>query len=143
MSFSCAKGDLFEKRIGAHVWDDLIPLKRLLDAGLTVAAGSDWGPKNIFEHIALAQTHEFWGSGRRNDTPAHKVSREQAVRMWTNDAARALGWEGVGSLAPGNHADLMIVDRDTLGCPTEDLASTQVLRTVFAGKVVYDAGALP
>jgi predicted amidohydrolase YtcJ len=142
MSFSCAKGDLFEKRIGAHVWNDLIPLKRLLDAGLTVAAGSDWGPKNIFEHIALAQTHEFWGSGRRNDTPAHKVSREQAVRMWTNDAARALGWEGVGSLAPGNHADLLIVDRDTLSCPTEDLASTQVLRTVFGGNVVHDSGAL-
>ena len=142
MSFSCAKGDLFEKRIGAHVWNDLIPLKRLLDAGLTVAAGSDWGPKNIFEHIALAQTHEFWGSGRRNDTPAHKVSREEALRMWTCDAARALGWEGVGSLAPGSHADLTIVDRDTLSCPVEDLAGTRVLRTMFSGETVHDTGAL-
>jgi predicted amidohydrolase YtcJ len=142
MSFSCAKGDLFEKRIGAHVWADLIPLKRLLDAGLTVAAGSDWGPKNIFEHIALAQTHEFWGSGRRNDGPAQKVSREQAVRMWTCDAAHALGWDGVGSLAPGNHADLLIVDRDTLTCPIEDLAATKVLRTVLGGDVVHDCGAL-
>ena len=62
--------------------------------------------------------------------------------MWTNDAARALGWDGVGSLAPGHHADLLIVDRDTLSCPTEDLASTRVLRTVFAGDVVYDAGFL-
>ena len=142
MSFSCAKGDLFEKRIGAHVWNDLIPLKRLLDAGLTVAAGSDWGPKNIFEHIALAKTHEFWGSGRRNDGPAQKVSREQAVRMWTCDAARALGWEGVGSLAAGQPRRPVIVDRDTLTCPTEDLAATRVLRTVFGGDVVYDSGGL-
>jgi len=62
--------------------------------------------------------------------------------MWTCDAARALGWKGVGTLAPGNHADLLIVDRDTLSCPIEDLATTQVLRTVFGGDVVYDCGAL-
>ncbi|MFN2377967.1 MAG: amidohydrolase [Candidatus Binatia bacterium] len=136
MSFSCAKGDLFEKRIGAHVWEDLIPLKRLLEAGLTVAAGSDWGPKNIFEHIALAETHEFWGSGRRNDGPAQKVSREEAVRMWTCDAAAALGWKGIGSLAPGHHADFIVLDRDILTCPTEDLPATKVLRTHLAGAAV-------
>jgi hypothetical protein len=101
MSFSCGKGDLFERRIGRHVWRDLVPLKRLRDAGLLVAAGSDWGPKNVFEHIALAETHEFWGSGRRNDGAAQKVSREEAVRMWTCNAARVLGWEGVGTLTPG------------------------------------------
>ncbi len=139
MSFSCAKGDLFEKRVGSHVWADLIPLRRLLAAGLLVAAGSDWGPKNIFEHIALAETHEFWGSGRRNDGPAQKVGREEAVRMWTCDAARALGWEGIGSLAPGSHADFVVLDRDTLACPVEDLAATRVLSTVLGGQVVHDA----
>ena len=104
-----------------------------------MAAGSDWGPKNIFEHIALAETHEFWGSGRRNDGPAQKVSREEAVRMWTCDAARALDWEGIGSLAPGSHADLLIVDRDTLSCPIEDLAATKVLKTVLGGEIVHSA----
>ncbi|HEY2774523.1 MAG TPA: amidohydrolase family protein, partial [Candidatus Binatia bacterium] len=142
MSFSCAKGDLFEKRVGQHVWADLVPLRRLLDAGLLVAAGSDWGPKNIFEHIALAQTHEFWGSGRRNDGPAQKIGREEAVRTWTCDAARALGWEGIGALAPGNHADLVIVDRDILECRIEDLAATRVLRTELGGETVHDAGVL-
>jgi predicted amidohydrolase YtcJ len=142
MSFSCAKGDLFEKRIGRHIWRDLVPLKRLRDAGLLVAAGSDWGPKNLFEHIALAETHEFWGSGRRNDGPAQKVSRVEAVRMWTSNAARVLGWEGIGTLAPGGYADLVVLDRDTLSCPVEDLASTKVLRTVLGGDTVYDAGVL-
>jgi len=139
MSFSCAKGDLFEKRVGAHVWKDLIPLRRLLDAGLTVAAGSDWGPKNIFEHIALAETHEFWGSRRRNDGPAQKIGREEAVRMWTCDAASALGWDGVGSLAPGSHADLVVVDRDVMACDVADLPQTRVLRTVLGGEVMHDS----
>lgn len=136
MSFSCAKGDLFEKRIGSHVWKDLIPLKRLLDAGLTVGAGSDWGPKNVFEHLALAETHEFWGSGRRNDGPAQKVTREEALRMWTCDAAAALGWEGVGTLAPGANADFLVLDRDPATCALAELPATQVLETYVAGERV-------
>jgi predicted amidohydrolase YtcJ len=140
MSFSWAKGDLMEERIGRHVWKDLIPLRRLLDAGLLVACGSDWGPKNIFEHIALAQTHEFCGSGRRNDTPAHAVTREQAILMWTRDAGRVLRWDGIGTLTPGSNADMIVVDRDPMTCAVEELAASRVLRTVIGGRVVHDTG---
>jgi len=145
MSFSCAKGDLFERRVGAYIWRDLIPMKRLLRAGLLVSAGSDWGPKNIFEHIALGQTHEFWGSGHRNDDDDHRLTRLESVRMWTRDAGRVLGWDGIGTLAPGSHADLLIVDRDILdedACPTEQLPRTRVLRTVLGGETVFDEGLL-
>jgi len=142
LSFSWGKGDMFTERIGEQVLKDLIPLRRMLDAGLVVGCGSDWGPKNIFEHIELAQTHRFCGSGRRNLGPAQPVTREEAVLMWTREAARALGWNGIGSLRPGNHADLIVVDRDPLACELADLAHTRVLRTILAGRVVYDAGAL-
>jgi predicted amidohydrolase YtcJ len=142
MSFSWGKGDMFVERIGEHVLPDLIPLRRMFDAGLTVGCGTDWGPKNVFEHVALAETHEFAGSHRRNDGPAQKVTRAEALLMWTRDAARALGWEGVGTLAPGGHADLIVVDRDPLGCALEDLPQTRVLRTVLGGRIVWDAGAL-
>ena len=62
--------------------------------------------------------------------------------MWTGDAARALGWPGVGTLAPGSHADLIVVDQDPLTCPLADLPRTRVLRTVVGGRTVWDAGAL-
>ena len=142
MSFSWGKGDMFLERIGEHVLPDLMPLRRMLDAGMTVACGSDWGPKNVFEHVALATTHAFCGSGRRNDGPAQTVNRAQALAMWTRDAAKVLQWEGVGTLAPGAHADLIVVDRDPLCCPVEELPATRVLRTVLAGAIVFDAGAL-
>src|SRR3989449_1966040 len=142
MSFSWGKGDLFVERIGEHVLPDLIPLRRMLDAGLIVGCGTDWGPKNVFEHLALAETHEFAGSGRRNDGPAQPVTRVEALLMWTRDAARALGWQGIGTLAPGSHADLIVVDRDPLTCPLAELPRTRVLRTVLGGRVVWDAGAL-
>ena len=142
MSFSWGKGDMFRERIGEHVLPDLIPLRRMLDAGLVVGCGTDWGPKNVFEHLALAETHACAGSGRRNDGPAQRVTRAEALRMWTRDAARVLGWGGIGTLAPGAHADLIVVDRDPLTCPLESLPATRVLRTVLGGRVVWDAGAL-
>jgi predicted amidohydrolase YtcJ len=142
MTFSWGKGDLYTERIGERIRDSLGPLRRLLDAGLTVACGSDWGPKNVFEQIELAQTHRFCASGYRNLGPAQPVTREEAVLMWTRDAARVLGWEGIGTLAPGNHADLIIVDRNPMSCDLEELAATRVLRTVLAGETVFDSGEL-
>jgi hypothetical protein len=142
MSFSWGKGDLFSERIGDHVLADLIPLKRMLDAGLTVGCGSDWGPKNVFEHLQLALTHRFCGSGRSNLGPAQRVTRAEALAMWTRDAARVLQWEGIGTLGPGDHADLAIVDCDPLECAVDELPATRVLRTVLGGRTVYDAGAL-
>jgi len=142
MSFSWGKGELLADRIGRHVWADLIPLRRLLDAGMPVGCGTDWGPKNVFEHIELAETHRFAVSGHENRGPAQSVSRYEAVRMWTSEAARVLDWPGIGSLVPGNQADLVVLDRDPLACELDDLAATQVLRTVVGGRTVYDGGAL-
>ena len=117
-------------------------MRRLPDAGLRVGCGSEWGPKNIFEHIELAETHRFAVSGRRNLGPAQPVTRAESLAMWTSAAADVLGWEGVGTLARGAHGDLIALDRDPLHCPLEDLAATKVLRTVLGGRDVYDAGAL-
>lgn len=142
MSFSWGKGELFRERVGEHVLADLIPLRRLLDAGLTVACGSDWGPKNIFEHIALAETHEFCASGRHNRGPAQPVTRKEAIRMWTSDAAAVLGWGGLGRLELGAHADFIAVDRDVSTCGAADLPATRVLRTVLGGETVHDDGSL-
>ena len=109
---------------------------------MTVACGTDWGPKNVFEHVALALTHRFCGSGRTNRGPAQAITRAEALAMWTRDAARVLRWDDIGTLAPGAHADLVVVDRDPLTCAVEALPGTQVLRTMVAGRVVHDTGAL-
>jgi predicted amidohydrolase YtcJ len=62
--------------------------------------------------------------------------------MWTRDAARVLGWQDVGTLRPGSHADLIVVDRDPLNCDVDALPGTEVLRTFLGGNTVYDSGAL-
>jgi predicted amidohydrolase YtcJ len=142
MSFSWGKGDMYGERLGRDVWRDLIPLKRLVDSGMRVGCGSDWGPKNFFEHMLLAETHEFAGSGHRNDGPDHAVDRALSVSLWTDRAAEVLGWQGIGTLRAGSHADLIVLDHDPLACRQDDLPGTQVLRTLVGGAVVHDTGAL-
>ena len=142
ISFSWGKGDMFIERIGEHALKDLIPLKRYLDAGIPVACGSDWGPKNIFEQMELAVSHRFCGSGRTNRGPAQGVTREEALMMWTRDAAKVLGWERIGTLSQGNHADLIVIDRDPLNCDLDVLPRTRIVLTMLGGKIVYDTGEL-
>jgi predicted amidohydrolase YtcJ len=42
-----------------------------------------------------------------------------------------------GTLEPGRHADFIVIDRDYLTCPVDQIRDTQVLRTVIAGKTVF------
>lgn len=143
MSFVWGKGDIIEERIGKEALRDLVPLARLLRSGMNVGLGSDWGPKNApFEHMEIAQNHRFGGSGFLNTSPDHGVSRLQALQLWTRDVGRALRWDGVGTLAPGAYGDLIVLDRDPLACPLNELRHTKVLLTLLGGTVVHDAAAL-
>lgn len=142
VGFAWGKGAMYDERIGRHIWRDMVPLRRLLDAGLDVSGGSDWGPKSPWEQIALAQTHEIAGTDLRNDGPDQVITRMESLAMWTTSAAKILGWSGIGSIRPGNHADLIFVDRDPSTCDIDDLKHTRVHRTLLAGNVVHDDGAL-
>lgn len=73
LMFVWGKGDLYRERLGERALEDLVPLRRCLDAGMTVAAGSDWGPKNPFEQMELAVTHRFGRSPFRNDGAAQRA----------------------------------------------------------------------
>lgn len=142
MSFTFGKGDMLAERIGPEALPLLNPLRHLLDAGLPVAASMDWGPTNPFEQMQLAITHQMFPSGRSNAGPGQVISRAEAFRMWTASGAAVLDWDGIGDLAPGNHADLAIVDRNPITCDLDDLPATQVLRTHVGGRIVHDSGAL-
>jgi predicted amidohydrolase YtcJ len=145
MTFLFGTGDLFRKRFKPNrceaMLQDLLPLRRFFDCGMAVTGGTDWGPKSVFEHIQLALTHTT-PSGYCNLGPAQRISRTQAVSMWTRDAGRLLQWKEIGTLSPGAHADLVIVDRDPIRCAVAEIADTKVLRTVFEGAIVYDASLL-
>ena len=67
-----------------------------------------------------------------------RISREEALRMWTLNAAYLTFEEDVKeSLEPGKHADFVIVDRGILTCAEEELRDTRVLSTTLDGAEVY------
>jgi hypothetical protein len=64
--------------------------------------------------------------------------REECLAGYTVNAARA-AWRGqkTGRLAPGFHADFILLDRDVLNCDPYSLGETQVLLTYVGGAEVW------
>ena len=80
--------------------------------------------------------------GRLGEDPG--LSREAVLRAATINAAYELHQDEVtGSLEVGKLADLIVLDRNPLTVPAEDIAKIQVLETVVGGNTVYEAPAVP
>ena len=69
--------------------------------------------------------------------PEEALTREQAIRLYTTNNAWILGLEKeTGSLEAGKLADLIVIDRDVLSCPVDDIRETSVLETYLGGRLV-------
>ncbi len=74
--------------------------------------------------------------------PEERMSREEALRSYTINNAAAAFEEGLkGTLSVGKLADIVVLDRDILTIPEEQIPSTQVLYTIVGGKIEYQGGA--
>ncbi|MCK1377641.1 amidohydrolase family protein, partial [Bradyrhizobium sp. 24] len=67
VSFCWGKGAMYQERLGEEALKYLVPIGKMFESGANVGLGSDWGPASPFEHMALAETREFAGSGRRHE----------------------------------------------------------------------------
>jgi predicted amidohydrolase YtcJ len=122
------------------------PAGLLAAAGARIAFGSDWPVDALDEWFALkvgvTRTNapdappEY--HGKLGDDPG--LSPEAVLRAVTIDAAYELHEDDVtGSLEVGKLADLILLDRDPLKIPAEEIAKVQVLETVVGGQSVYTA----
>ena len=69
-----------------------------------------------------------------------KVSRQDALRMKTIWAAQYVGdEEKLGSLQAGKLADLVVLDRDYMTVPEDQISELEVIMTIVGGKVVYSS----
>jgi predicted amidohydrolase YtcJ len=71
--------------------------------------------------------------------PTEKLTREEALRLYTINSAYLHHEEkDKGSLEPGKLADFIVIDRDYLTCPVDEILDTRVLLTVVGGRAVYE-----
>lgn len=123
------------------------PLKSMFARGVIAGGGSDHmqkigslrsiNPYNPFLGIGTTLTRTArWFEGQLH--PEEALSREEAVRFYTINNAYILALDDqVGSLEKGKLADLVVLDRDLLTCPADDIRHTQVVATFLGGQQVY------
>ena len=123
------------------------PLQTYLKNGIVIAGGSDHmighdknravNPFNPFFNMWMAITR-LTRAGKEI-YPEEKISREQALRMYTNGPAYLhFAEKEQGSIEAGKWADFVVIDRDYLTCPEAEIRRIEPLMTVVGGKTVYE-----
>lgn len=117
------------------------PIKSLMDAGATVAFGTDCPvvTNDPFLEIYRAITRVFDdGLPEGGWNPQEMISVEDAIHNYTYGSAYAVKREHeLGTLEEGKFADMIIIDRNLLKCTPEEIRSAKVVTTIFNGKTIY------
>ncbi|WP_262106894.1 amidohydrolase [Arthrobacter sp. Marseille-P9274] len=139
--------DSIAKQIPKETVNSSWPTKDLIEAGATLAAGSDWP-------CALPSPDPWTGLEtlitRRNPDPAVKgvlnesqrLNVAEAIAAFTRNPAQAMGLaDTTGMIREGLSADFIVVDRNLFEIDPGSIHQTRVLQTYFEGRKVYDRSA--
>jgi predicted amidohydrolase YtcJ len=137
------QGEYFVERYGPGAAEATPPIKRMLEKGVKVSAGTDAtrvASYNPWVSLAWMTTGKTV-AGLQLTPQRNLLDREAALRMWTENVTWFSNEVGKkGQIMVGQFADLTVPDRDYFACPESDIADTSALMTVVGGKVVYAAG---
>ncbi|WP_421762724.1 amidohydrolase [Ekhidna sp.] len=122
---------------GAYMW------QTLLQSGAKIVNGTDAPVEPITplaSFYASVSRRTLQGNPDGGYEPTEKMTREQALRSYTLDAAFAAFREDrKGSIEVGKWADLTIFDQDIMTIPEDDILETKVSMTIIGGEIVYEA----
>ena len=125
-----------ERIRGGYAW------RRMLDAGVVLANGSDFPVElsNPFHGLYASVTRQDREGKPEGGWYADQaLTRAEALHSFTLAAAYAARQEDrLGSLEPGKWADFIVIDRDYFTCDASEIDDIVVLETWVAGKKVFD-----
>lgn len=132
------QGALMHKVHGDKAWE-MPPFRRVQDSGIRWGLGSDATAvttSNPFYTLSFAVTGKMIGGRRVNN---QSVTREEALIAHTrSNAAIVFQESNLGSIQNGKYADLLVLDRDYLTVPADQIKDIKPVITMVGGKVVYE-----
>jgi predicted amidohydrolase YtcJ len=119
------------------------PIRSMVDAGAVVSYGSDWdnvpdpNPWMGVEGMVTRQYpgHPEYGQWNQDE----RIDIETAIEIFTRNGAMAMQKEDeTGTIEVGKSADFIVLDRNLLEIPSNEIHKTKVLRTVLQGRTVFE-----
>lgn len=137
------QGEDFVERYGAKAAERTPPIKRMLEAGVPVGAGTDAtrvASYNPWVSLSWLVTGQTLG-GLKLYPQQNLLNREDALRLWTE----ANTWFSTevgkkGQIKAGQLADLIVLDRDYFAVPEDQIQDIESVLTLLGGKPVHGAG---
>ncbi|MCP4181901.1 MAG: amidohydrolase [Hyphomicrobiales bacterium] len=109
----------------------MLPAGSIHDAGALVTLSSDWDADKLSPLVKIKTA-----VGRKNNGVPDV---ETAIRMLTINPAQALQQaDRTGSIEVGKFADLVVLDKNIMEIPLEQISETKVISTLFQGSIIYD-----
>jgi hypothetical protein len=136
------QGEYFVERYGARAAERTPPIRRMLELGVPVGAGTDATRVASYNPFAAL----YWlVSGRTCGgltlyPGANRLSREEALRLYTVGSAGFSGEaDKKGRLVAGQLADLSVLSADYFSIPESEIKALESVLTIVGGKPVYAA----
>ncbi|WP_313919575.1 amidohydrolase [Tahibacter sp.] len=137
------QGEAFVDRYGAAAAARTPPLRRMLDLGVPVGAGTDatrvasYNPWVALYWLVSGRTLgglPLYGDGNR-------LERHEALALWTQGSAWFSDEQAVkGRLAPGQYADFALLSADFFAIDEAAILDIESVLTVVGGRIVHAAG---
>lgn len=136
------QGEYFVQRYGSQKAERTPPIRRMLEMGIPVGAGTDatrvssYNPFLSLHWLITGKTVGGLGLYRAEN----RLDRTEALKLYTMGSSWFSTEDGKkGALAPGQLADFAILSADYFSIPEDDIKSLEASLTVVGGKVVYAA----
>ena len=121
------------------------PMKSFFDNGIDISSHTDFpalsgSPDDPFGVMEIALTGQCYLETGKPWWTEELISREQALNALTIAVAKQMFLENErGSIKPGKFADFLLVNKDVLTCPENEIHSAKPAATYFEGKKVFSA----
>jgi hypothetical protein len=113
--------------------------RSLIDAGAIVTNGTDTPVEDVDPIMS------FYGSVTRKTregtifVPEQRVTRDEGLRAYTlNNAYASFQEKELGSLTPGKYADIVILSKNIMTVPDDEIPTARVDLTILGGKIRYE-----